>query len=215
MDDYDDAAALCAMELEALDATYGAGCGGEGEGGGCGGANCAGDDEGGAGAGGADSAAPPFCTLVRPAPPTSTGHLTPRGVGLGARFCDARLTLAAPEGYPTCAAPIAVSLSHVRGLGDARRAALLAGLAAEAGALAGDAALGTLIEAGLDGVTALNAPEGDCPLCLGPLLPGGEGGAGGDAAAAAVAAVMAGAPAAAGDPPKGLLKLAGYPCLHL
>ena len=192
----DNCAALCAMELEALDATYGGGELGSGVGAGNGDASASAPP------------APPFFTLVHPSPPTIAVHLTPRGVGPGSCFCEARLTLAAPEGYPACSTPVSVSLSRVRGLGDARQGALLAALASEAAALVGDAALGTLIEAGLDGVTRLNAPEGACPLCLDPLvvrLGGGGGGEGGSAAPAP----------SAGDPPKGLLKLACYHCLHL
>lgn len=182
---------LVALELEALEATYGGG-------GGCFGEN-------GADGASASTSSPPFFSILARAPhPTITARLTPRGVGKGAAYVEATLTLTAPPGYPSCAQPVAVSLSAVRGLGDARRAALAAGLAAEAASLVGDAALGTLIEAGLDGLTALNAPEGDCALCLGPLL-GGGGSVG------AVAA-LSGAPA---QPPKDLLKLECYHVLHL
>jgi len=203
---------LVALELEALEATYAAGDG----------AWCFGEDEAknedGADAAGAPppSAAPPFFTINAHSPPTITVHLTPRGVGKGAAFCEATLILSAPPGYPTCAQPVAVALARARGLGDARRAALLAALEAAAGDAIGDAALGTLIEAGLDGLTALNEPEGDCALCLNPLLERAGGCCGGTPAVGALSAV-GGAPLASASsaPPRDLLKLDCYHCLHL
>jgi hypothetical protein len=207
-----DAAELAALELEALEATYAGGpldfgeIGGDGDG-----EDTDADDAGGAPAPADDAdTARPFFRVDRAAyPPIVSVHLTPRGAGRGSTFVEAVLTLSAPPGYPSVGAgPVAVSLSAVRGLGEARAAALQAALAREAGAAVGDAALGTLIEAGLDGLSALNAPEPGalCALCLDPLVADGEPDGGG------------GAPAGLGPgpgPPKGLLKLACYHCLHL
>jgi E3 ubiquitin-protein ligase RNF25 len=56
------------------------------------------------------------------------------------------------------------------GLSDARLAALQSGLADAAAALAGELALGALVESAIDALTAANWPEGDCAFCLEPLL---------------------------------------------
>lgn len=93
--------------------------------------------------------------------------LAPRGARQA--FVSARLGLALPERYP--AAPATVALRDARGLGDARAAALVRALEAEAGALAGGPALGRLVELCEDLLTEVNAPEGAArPLAPGLLL---------------------------------------------
>lgn len=206
----EEAEELTVLELEALEATYSGGMmdfgGGRGGEDGDGGDESDGDD---------DSASTdptrPFFVVERPNyPPSISVHLTPRGCGKGLTFVEAVLTLTAPQGYPSASAgPVAVALSAVRGLGEARTAALADALVREAEAAVGDAALGTLIEAGLDGLTALNAPEPGalCALCLDELVAGDPGGGGGTARPAGLGP--------GSGPPKGLLKLACYHCLHL
>jgi hypothetical protein len=196
-----DAAELAALELEALEATYAGGPLDFGS------ADCW-------ASGGGRGDPPPFFSVVRADYPPVVGvHLTPRGADKGSTFVEAMLTLTTPPGYPAATAgPVAVSLSAVRGLGDSRAAALAAALRAEAAAAAGDAALGTLIEVGLDGLTAMNAPEPGtaCGLCLDALVPSVEGCSSGGSGGGGPAGL-----GPAGGPPKGLLKLACYHCLHL
>ena len=55
------------------------------------------------------------------------------------------------------------------GLGDAREAALLQRLQADAAESAGSMMLGMLCEAARDQLTLMNRPEGDCIFCLSPL----------------------------------------------
>jgi hypothetical protein len=74
-------------------------------------------------------------------------------------FVAAALRLTAPRGYPAASPPI-IELREPRGLGDAREAALLARLAAEARDLIGSPCLGQLIELCQDLLSDANAPEG-------------------------------------------------------
>ncbi|KIY91976.1 hypothetical protein MNEG_15987 [Monoraphidium neglectum] len=86
-------------------------------------------------------------------------------------FVAAALRLTAPRGYPAASPPI-IELREPRGLGDAREAALLARLAAEARDLIGSPCLGQLIELCQDLLSDANAPEGPCAICLSVMEPG-------------------------------------------
>ena len=85
-------------------------------------------------------------------------------------FVSATLRLSAPRGYP--AASPSIELCEPKGLGDARAAALLARLQAEAAEHVGGPCLGQLIELCQEGLTEANAPEGAAPR------PAGAGGSG-------------------------------------
>jgi hypothetical protein len=65
------------------------------------------------------------------------------------------------------------------GLGDARAAQLLSALRQAAEEAAGEMALVQLAAAAQDAVDAANSPEGDCPICMFPLVGGGSGEPGG------------------------------------
>ena len=127
---------------------------------------------------------------VPPPPPLAVVALpvAPRVDGTAAQYVAARLLLAIPAGYP--AEPPAVVLADPRGLGDARRDALAAALAAEAAALAGELSLGHLVETALDLLTRENQPEGRCAFCLEALLPAAAQRHGGGGGAAAVAPIL-------------------------
>jgi hypothetical protein len=112
-----------------------------------------GDDDGSSGGAAAAGARAPAYSI----------DLGPRGAPPPRRFVAARLRLAAPAGYPS--APARVALRDVRGLGDARRAGLLARLEAEASELAGGPALGRLVELCEQLLGELNAPEGGGAVC--------------------------------------------------
>ncbi|KIZ01222.1 hypothetical protein MNEG_6737 [Monoraphidium neglectum] len=83
-------------------------------------------------------------------------------------FVAAALRLMAPRGCPT-ASPRGI---EPQGLGDAREAALLARLAAEAQDLIAGPCLGQLIELCQDLLSDANAPEGHCAICLFEMEPG-------------------------------------------
>lgn len=104
-----------------------------------------------------DGAADAGAAGAAPSPAASASiALRPRGARQA--FVSATLHLAAPAGYP--ATSPSIQLLDPRGLGDARAAALLARLNAEAADLAGGPCLGALVEACQDGLTEANAPEG-------------------------------------------------------
>ncbi|GBF90138.1 hypothetical protein Rsub_03271 [Raphidocelis subcapitata] len=120
------------------------------------------DGRGGGGGNDCDPALPPPPDVADAVAGGLCIDLAPRGARQA--FVSARLWLGLPPGYPH--APAAVALREARGIGDARAAALLRALGAEAAALVGQPALGRLIELCEELLNAANAPEGPCVICL-------------------------------------------------
>ncbi|CAD7702698.1 unnamed protein product [Ostreobium quekettii] len=96
-------------------------------------------------------------------------HIAPStGQNLHERYVEADLEVGVPEGYPD--EPPMVRLRCAKGLGDERAGALLGRLAEEGDGMRGEMMLGRLCDAAMDGLTAMNAPEGDCVFCMEPLV---------------------------------------------
>ena len=169
---------LWTAELEALEAIYGE----------------RGDDDDAANCnGGGDRARPcstststsSILTVLSRCPPSVRALLHPRGASSSAsRFVRAELVLECSKEYPSAGERrdagegeekplVAASLSAPKGLGDKRRASLLSRVRAalvEVSASGELCVLGSLIEAALEAITEVNAPEGDCAICLSSLL---------------------------------------------
>lgn len=80
------------------------------------------------------------------------------------RFVRCELVMEVPLRYPS--APVRVSVGSSRGLSEEQSTVLLQALAAKAESLVGEVALYALAEAAQEALTALNAPVGECAICL-------------------------------------------------
>ncbi len=83
-------------------------------------------------------------------------------------FCRCTLVVSAAPDYPRSVP--ALALAEPRGLDDARQAAVLAAARAAAEALDGEPCLAVLCDAAAEALTRCNVPDGDCVICLAPLL---------------------------------------------
>ena len=181
-------------------------------------------------------------SVLSRSPPAVRVLLEPRGCHRSAsRFVRAELVLECTAEYPGEGGeenPVAASLAAPKGLGDARRAALLSRVraaVAEVSASGELCVLGSLIEAALEALTEINMPEGDCPICLEALSTFGAegasdgealgGGAGGGGAGGAEGGAEGGGGGGKGaesestddgsDAKNRLVKLECFHCLHL
>lgn len=94
--------------------------------------------------------------------------LLPRTAGIErAQLVRCELLIDVPFDYPTLSPRL--SLGSSRGLSDHARGKLLTELESLAASLSGEPALYALLEAGCEALTGLNAPAGECAICLGSL----------------------------------------------
>ena len=108
------------------------------------------------------------CRVDRVAPPRTT-------LRSATTFLRVTLCCDCSENYPD--SPPTITLTDARGLNDGRRSALLAHVRGVAAAAAGDCALALVADAAAAALAAAPGPDGDCPLCLGPLTADEDGGA--------------------------------------
>ncbi|GMH40328.1 hypothetical protein BSKO_08232 [Bryopsis sp. KO-2023] len=100
---------------------------------------------------------------------TFTLNVVPRTADdLTNRFVETLLEVAVLESYPETLPEIKLATS--KGLGDSRSTQLKERLDEEARSMKGEAMLGQLCEVAFDVVTEMNRPEGDCGICLEPLI---------------------------------------------
>ncbi|KAK6162663.1 hypothetical protein DH2020_002504 [Rehmannia glutinosa] len=96
------------------------------------------------------------CQVIEAYPPHLHVHLKPRTADVSS------------QQYPE--APPDISVIDLKGLDEQRQKHLLASIRGKALELASCLMLVALCEEAVEGLSSMNHPEGDCPLCLHPLL---------------------------------------------
>ncbi|KAK6119367.1 hypothetical protein DH2020_046887 [Rehmannia glutinosa] len=109
------------------------------------------------------------CQVIEAYPPHLHVHLKPRTADVSSQqFVEATIGMRAGPQYPE--APPDISVIDSKGLDEQRQKHLLASIRGKALELASCLMLVALCEEAVEGLSSMNHPEGDCPLCLHPLL---------------------------------------------
>ncbi|KAG0456975.1 hypothetical protein HPP92_022132 [Vanilla planifolia] len=109
------------------------------------------------------------CNLIQDFPPHLTVRIKPRTAEDSSQeFVEVTLGIKASSKYPDEAPYIYVT--DMKGLDDGRQAHLIASIQKRAQELCSCCMLVVLCEEAVDLLTNMNYPEGDCPLCLYPLV---------------------------------------------
>ncbi|CAA0842749.1 RWD domain-containing protein [Striga hermonthica] len=109
------------------------------------------------------------CLVIEAYPPHIHVHLKPRTAEVSSQqFVEATIGMRAGPQYPE--KPPEISVINSKGLDEQRQKHLLASIRAEASELASCLMLVALCEEAVQRLSSMNHPDGDCPLCLHPLL---------------------------------------------
>lgn len=109
------------------------------------------------------------CQLINTFPPHLTVHLKPRTADDSSQqFVEAAIGIKASTKYPE--KPPHIYISDMKGMDDGRQTHLITSIQNRAIELSSCPMLVTLCEEAVDLLTNMNHPEGDCPLCLYPLV---------------------------------------------
>ncbi|KAK7386145.1 hypothetical protein VNO78_26147 [Psophocarpus tetragonolobus] len=110
------------------------------------------------------------CVLLRSFPPHFHISLKPRTADVSSQqFVEAVLEIRASPQYPK--EPPSVDLVDCKGLDEQRQKHLLNHIQSKACELSPCLMLVSLCEEAVEKLSAMNHPDGDCPLCLFPLVP--------------------------------------------
>lgn len=109
------------------------------------------------------------CHVISLYPPHIHVHLKPRTADVfSQQFVEATISMRAGPQYPE--EPPDISITDSKGLDENRQKQLLNSIQDRAFELASCLMLVALCEEAVERLTAMNYPDGDCPLCLYPLL---------------------------------------------
>ncbi|XP_061374296.1 uncharacterized protein LOC133316552 [Gastrolobium bilobum] len=110
------------------------------------------------------------CSLLRSFPPHFHISLKPRTADVTSeQFVEVILEIQASPQYPK--EPPCVALVDCKGLDEQRKKHLLNHIQSKADELSPCLMLVALCEEAVEKLSAMNHPDGDCPLCLSPLVP--------------------------------------------
>ncbi|KAJ4847611.1 hypothetical protein Tsubulata_002712 [Turnera subulata] len=110
------------------------------------------------------------CTVLQPFPPHLHVHIMPRTADVSSQqFVEAVVGIRAGPQYPD--EPPVIELVESKGLDEQRQKLLITSIQDEARQLTSCSMLVALCEEAVEKLSAMNHPEGDCPLCLHPLVP--------------------------------------------
>lgn len=113
------------------------------------------------------------CIVLARFPPHLHIHIKPYTAQVHSmQFVEATIEIRASEQYPSD--PPYVGIIGSKGLDEKRQKCLCANLHEQACELASYLMLVALCEEAAETLTSMNHPEGDCPLCLYPLVPDGD-----------------------------------------
>ncbi|KAG8391512.1 hypothetical protein BUALT_Bualt01G0195400 [Buddleja alternifolia] len=109
------------------------------------------------------------CQVIEPYPPHLHVHLKPRTADISSQqFVEATIGMRAGSQYPE--EPPVISIIDSKGLDERRQKLLITSISDIAFELASCLMLVALCEEAVERLTSMNHPDGDCPLCLYPLL---------------------------------------------
>ncbi|KAL3815003.1 hypothetical protein ACJIZ3_016271 [Penstemon smallii] len=109
------------------------------------------------------------CHVIEPYPPHLHVHLKPRTADVSSQqFVEAIIGIRAGPQYPE--EPPDISVIDSKGLDERRQKHLITSIRAKAIELASCLMLVALCEEAVERLSSMNHPDGDCPLCLYPLL---------------------------------------------
>ncbi|KAH0465305.1 hypothetical protein IEQ34_005408 [Dendrobium chrysotoxum] len=109
-------------------------------------------------------------------PPHLTVHIKPRTADDSSQqFVETTIGIKASTKYPE--EPPHIYITYMKGMDDGRQAHLITSIRKRAEELSSFPMLVALCEEAVDLLTNMNHPEGDCPLCLYPLLSDDRSGA--------------------------------------
>ncbi|KAK9273774.1 hypothetical protein L1049_018584 [Liquidambar formosana] len=110
------------------------------------------------------------CTVLDKFPPNIHVHIKPRTADVSSQqFVEAVLAIKASPQYPV--EPPHIDLIESKGLDDQRQQHLITTIRDKACELSSCLMLVTLCEEAVERLSIMNHPDGDCPLCLCPLVP--------------------------------------------
>lgn len=113
------------------------------------------------------------CIVLNRFPPYLHIHIKPRTADVHSQqFVEATLEIQASAKYPSD--PPCVDIIGSKGLDEKRQKHLSATLREKTHELSSCLMLVALCEEAVETLSSMNHPEGDCPLCLYPLVPEGE-----------------------------------------
>ncbi|GFP90526.1 E3 ubiquitin-protein ligase rnf25 [Phtheirospermum japonicum] len=109
------------------------------------------------------------CHVIEAYPPHLHVHLKPRTAEVSSQqFVEATIGMRAGPQYPD--EPPEISIIDSKGLDEQRQKHLLASIRGKALELVSFSMIVALCEEAVERLSSMNHPEGDCPLCLHPLL---------------------------------------------
>ncbi|KAL6569291.1 hypothetical protein OROMI_013805 [Orobanche minor] len=109
------------------------------------------------------------CHVIEAYPPHLHVHLKPRTADVSSQqFVEVTIGMRAGPQYPE--EPPEISVIDSKGLDEQRQKHLLASIRGKASELASCLMLVALCEEAVERLSSMNHPEGNCPLCLHPLL---------------------------------------------
>ncbi|XP_051130485.1 uncharacterized protein LOC127250981 [Andrographis paniculata] len=109
------------------------------------------------------------CRVIEAFPPHLCVHLKPRTAEVSSQqFVEATIGIHAGSKYPEV--PPDITIIDSKGLDEQRQKHLIARIQDKASELASCLMLVALCEEAVERLSTMNHPEGDCPLCLYPLL---------------------------------------------
>ncbi|KAL7158404.1 hypothetical protein ABFS83_02G141000 [Erythranthe nasuta] len=109
------------------------------------------------------------CHVIEAYPPHLHVHLKPRTAEISSQqFVEATIGMRAGPQYPE--EPPEISIIDSKGLDEQRQKHLLSSIRGKALELVSCLMLVTLCEEAVERLSSMNHPDGDCPLCLHPLL---------------------------------------------
>ncbi|KAG6393353.1 hypothetical protein SASPL_147592 [Salvia splendens] len=109
------------------------------------------------------------CLVIETYPPHLHVHLKPRTAEVSSeQFVEATIGMQAGRKYPE--EPPVIRIIDSKGLDEQRQKHLMESICSKAFELASCLMLVALCEEAVEKLSSMNHPEGDCPLCLFPLL---------------------------------------------
>ncbi|KAM7276718.1 hypothetical protein ACFE04_018584 [Oxalis oulophora] len=109
------------------------------------------------------------CTILNSFPPHLHLHIKPRTADISSQqFVEAVLSIKAGVQYPK--EPPYIELIDSKGLDEERQKYLIHKITDTARELSSCSMLVALCEEAIESLTSMNHPDGDCPMCLDPLL---------------------------------------------
>lgn len=111
------------------------------------------------------------CAILQKYPPHLHIHIKPRTADIySQQFVEAVIAIEANSKYPD--EPPCITIVDSKGLDDRRQKSLITSMCNKAVELSSCLMLVALCEGAVEELSSMNHPDGDCPLCLCPLVDG-------------------------------------------